>query len=261
MVKGIEKFKEFFKDFEANYVIIGGTACEIHEEANALVPRATKDIDIILIVEALSADFVRRFWDFVKAAAYKEQNKGVRDTDGCHHEYYRFMKPQNADYPYQVELFSRDIGLINIPEGARITPIPIDEDLSSLSAILMDDDYYSWTISHSRMEDGVHIANVESLICLKCKAFLDLTERKANGEQVDSKHIAKHKKDVFRLTAMLVPAEKYELPTTLRKDVSDFCATVATELPNQDFLKSVGLPYTTGEKLIEQLKNSFIPNE
>lgn len=31
---------------------------------------------------------------------------------------------------------------MNFPEEARITPIPVDEDLSSLSAILMDDDYY-----------------------------------------------------------------------------------------------------------------------
>ena len=52
MVKGIERFKEYFAAYEGNYVIIGGTACEIHEEENALVPRATKDIDIILIVEA-----------------------------------------------------------------------------------------------------------------------------------------------------------------------------------------------------------------
>ena len=29
MVRGIDTFKEFFKGFEDNYVIIGGTACEI----------------------------------------------------------------------------------------------------------------------------------------------------------------------------------------------------------------------------------------
>ena len=52
MVRGIDTFREYFKDFEANYVIIGGTACEIHEENYAQFPRATKDIDIILIVEA-----------------------------------------------------------------------------------------------------------------------------------------------------------------------------------------------------------------
>ena len=29
MVKGLEKFKEHFAGFEDNYVIIGGTACDI----------------------------------------------------------------------------------------------------------------------------------------------------------------------------------------------------------------------------------------
>lgn len=69
MVRGIDTFKEFFKGFEGNYVIIGGTACEIHEDLYAQVPRATKDIDIILVVEALSAEFVAKFWEFVKKKA------------------------------------------------------------------------------------------------------------------------------------------------------------------------------------------------
>lgn len=68
MVRGIDKFKEFFRNFENAYVIIGGTACEIHEENYAQTPRATKDIDIILVVEALSSDFVSHFWEFVMAA-------------------------------------------------------------------------------------------------------------------------------------------------------------------------------------------------
>ncbi len=99
------------------------------------------------------------------------------------HEYFRFMKPSNLDFPYQVELFSRSLGLMNFPEEARTTPIPADEDLSSLSAILMDDDYYRFTIEHSLQEDDVHIANIKSLICLKSKAFLDLSQRKAKGER------------------------------------------------------------------------------
>lgn len=41
MVRGIDTFKEFFKGFEDNYVIIGGTACEIHEDLYAQVPRAS----------------------------------------------------------------------------------------------------------------------------------------------------------------------------------------------------------------------------
>ena len=62
------------------------------------------------------------------------------------YEYYRFMKPANMEFPYQIELFSRNIGLLDFPEDIRITPIPTDDDLSSLSAILMDEDYYNFTI-------------------------------------------------------------------------------------------------------------------
>ena len=261
MVRGIEKFKEFFKGFEGSYVIIGGTACEIHEELYAQIPRATKDIDIILVVEALSPEFVMRFWDLVKTAEYELRNKGTGEGEGHKHkhEYYRFVKPANTEFPYQIELFSRNMGLLNFPEDAHITPIPTDDDLSSLSAILMDDDYYNFTIKHSHVEDGVHIANIESLICLKCKAFLEMTERKSLGEQVDSKHIQKHKKDVFRLAAMLAPSERFDdVPQTLKDDISLFCDTVKEELPNQDFFKSAGLRNITGEQILEQLTNSFL---
>ena len=89
MVRGIEKFKDYFAGYEANYVIIGGAACEVHEEIYAQKPRATKDIDIILVVEALSADFVAKFWEFVKAAGYGDKNKGEGKDSSQKHEYYR----------------------------------------------------------------------------------------------------------------------------------------------------------------------------
>lgn len=258
MVRGLETFKEFFRGYEDNYVIIGGTACEIHEDLYAQTPRATKDIDIILVVEALSVEFTARFWDFVKSGNYGQRNKGVNENAEPRHEYFRFMKPTNSNYPYHVELFSRNLGLMNIPEDARITPIPVDEDLSSLSAILMDNDYYRFTIEHSTLEEGVHIANIESLICLKSKAFLDLTQRKARGESVDSKHIAKHKKDVLRLAAMLTPMSKYELPETLKRDVQDFCGIVVQDLPNADFIKAAGLGNVTCQQIVEQLRKSML---
>ena len=138
MVRGIDKFREFFTGYEGNYVIIGGTACEMHEEIYAQTPRATKDIDIILIVEALSSDFAAKFWEFVKTAGYRQRNKGTGNGE-CRHEYYRFKEPGNPDFPYQIELFSRNIGVVKFPDDAHITPIPVDDDLSSLSAILMDD--------------------------------------------------------------------------------------------------------------------------
>ncbi|MBR8766472.1 hypothetical protein IX336_001863 [Porphyromonas levii] len=258
MVGGFEIFREFFQDYEDNYVIIGGTACEVHEYVNAQVPRATKDIDIILVVEALSREFVTRFWEFIKSGDYEKREVGGNVIGGRKHEYFRFLKPKQADFPYQLELFSRNLGLINFPEDAHITPVPISDDLSSLSAILMDDDYYGYTIENSEQIEGVQVANKESLICLKAKAFLDLSERRAKGYTVDKKNVDKHKKDVFRLVAMLAPSERFTLPNTLKEDLTTFCEIVRNELPNQDFFKSIKLHNVSGEQLVELLEMVFM---
>lgn len=50
MVKGIEKFREAFGAFADNYVIIGGTACDAVLSKTLVEPRATVDIDMILVV-------------------------------------------------------------------------------------------------------------------------------------------------------------------------------------------------------------------
>ena len=53
MVIGLDVFKKYFEAYPDNYVIIGGTACDLIIDDAGFVPRATKDIDIILVVEAL----------------------------------------------------------------------------------------------------------------------------------------------------------------------------------------------------------------
>jgi hypothetical protein len=139
MVNGINKFKNYFKGHTDNYIIIGGTACDMIIDAAGLTPRATRDIDIILIVEALSPEFVAQFWNFVKEAGYKKAEKNEDDR-----KYYRFKDPADDNFPYQVELFARQPDLLDGQDGAHLTPIPVDdEELSSLSAILMNEDYYN----------------------------------------------------------------------------------------------------------------------
>ena len=66
MVSGFTKFKERFQGFENQYVIIGGTACDLIMENEELPFRATKDVDIVLIVESITAEFGRQFWEYVK---------------------------------------------------------------------------------------------------------------------------------------------------------------------------------------------------
>ena len=53
MVTGIERWKEYFNDYKDKYVLIGGAACNLLEEELYMNPRATKDLDLILVVEHL----------------------------------------------------------------------------------------------------------------------------------------------------------------------------------------------------------------
>ena len=250
MVRGMNKFKEFFAGYDGNYIIIGGTACDILDELEKRVPRATRDIDIILIVEALTADFVKRFWEFVRAGNYEVRQRGDK------HEYYRFKKPQEAGFPLQVEIFARKLDVLEMPEDARYTPIPLDEDFSSLSAILMNDNYYHFTLDHSIVEDGVRLADTESMIVLKARAFVDLSERKAGGEKIDSDNINKHKKDIFRLATMLDVAKPVTLPSDLQSDMSTFCQMVSQSLPGIDLFKSID-PTLTPENVFALLCKTF----
>ena len=68
----------------------------------------------------------------------------------------------------------------------------------------------------------MHIANPEALICLKAKAYTEMLDRKSEGELVDNRVIEKHKKDVFRLVAMLPQDSHFLLSEKLKKDMSDF---------------------------------------
>lgn len=211
MVKGLNKFREFFKEFSDNYVIIGGTACDLVIDGAGFTPRATRDIDIILVVEALTGEFVTRFWDFIIEGKYGKAEKNEDDR-----KYYRFKNPANEDFPFQIELFSRVPDLLAMEGSPHLTPIPVDEDLSSLSAILMNDDYYHFTLAHCSQDVELQRANPEALICLKAKAYLEMTERKARGEKVEEKHIKKHKSDIFRIGATLTEDEIFDLPDSIK---------------------------------------------
>lgn len=252
MVTGIDKFREYFKDFAGNYTIIGGTACDIILDDAGFNPRSTKDIDIVLIVEALTSEFVKQFWAFVKEAKYKRKEISPEER-----KYYRFIKPENKEFPKQLEFFSRIPDLINLDEGDHLTPIPIDDDISSLSAILLNEEYYYYTIEHSTIKNEINIANSEALICLKAKAFLDLTEQKTKGKKIDAKNILKHKTDVFRMASMLATDNKFELPANIKADMQNFVNAIKTDLPRNQIFKNMGIHNMNIEELFMQLSQNF----
>lgn len=252
MVRGLDIFKQYFEQYPNNYVIIGGTACDIIIDEAGFVPRATKDIDIILVVEALSTEFVKQFWHFINDGKYQQREKSNHER-----ECYRFVKPENKDFPYQIELFSRAPNVIFIEKNAHLAPIPTDDDLSSLSAILLNDDYYSYMIEHSRVEDGLHHANIEALICLKAKAFLEIKQRIESGSNEDVRQLRKHLADVFRLTVMLSPESEFKLPESIQQDIRRFSDLIYSDLPDKVIFNVMGLNNTDPEKVYEQLMKSF----
>lgn len=249
---GLDTFANHFKDHTDQYIVIGGAACDDLFEGQGLGFRATKDIDLILVVEALNDSFFEQFWNFILEGKY-ERNEAAEKK-----QYYRFINPQTADFPVQVELFIRKPDVIRETEGMRFTPIPTDEDISSLSAILMNDNYYTFTINQSEKSGILHRASDVALICLKAKAFLDLSKRKADGERVDSKHIKKHKNDVFRLAAVLPGDRSIQLPDNIRADITAFIARMEENLPDTaPMLKAMGIGTLKAEDLIGQLKLTF----
>ena len=252
MVRGLDIFKKYFEAYPDNYVIIGGTACDMIIDDAGFVPRATKDIDIILVVEALSFDFVKQFWKFVQDGQYERKEKSEEER-----KYYRFMKPGNPDFPYQIELFSRNPDLLDLDEDSRLTPIPTDDDLSSLSAILLNDDFYHYMLEHSALENGLHRANIEALICLKAKAWLEIAERIAHGAQEDSKQLRKHKGDVFRLAVMLAENDIFELPESIKAHLQHFMNTIKEDLSGKEIFKEMGLGSVAPENVYHQIIKSF----
>ena len=224
MVTGIDRFREWFRGYEEQYAIIGGTACDLLMSEDGMDFRATKDIDLVLIVEAITPNFGRQFWEFIKAAGYEHRNKSTGLP-----QFYRFSHPSAGGYPFMIELFSRRAEAISLPEDAVLTPLPMDDDISSLSAILLDDDYYQLVRSGTVVVDGINVLDAAYLIPFKAKAWLDLTQKKAAGQAVDSKNIRKHKNDVFRLSALLGPQSHVTVSKSVLADLHAFLSAMQNE--------------------------------
>lgn len=73
MVKGLDTFQRYFTDYKEQYVLIGGAACDILFESNEVNFRATRDLDMVLIIEALTQEFGEKFWKFIVDGKYRNK--------------------------------------------------------------------------------------------------------------------------------------------------------------------------------------------
>ena len=249
MVRGLDRFKAHFAGYEANYILIGGTAASLTMEDVGLQFRATSDLDIVLCIEVLDPGFVSSFWDFVQAGNYQARQKSTGER-----QFYRFYKPEDETFPEMLELFSRMPDALAYEGEGHLTPIPMEEEVSSLSAILLDESYYSFLHEGKRDLDGLSVLYPEYIIPLKARAWLDLTERKAQGANVDSRDIKKHKNDVFRLFLVIAPETQVTMPRGIFEDMSRFISAIAGEPVN---LKQLGHRRGTIDQVLLGLKSIY----
>lgn len=94
------------------------------------------------------------------------------------------------------------------------------------------------------------------MIPFKAKAWIDLSDRKASGEAVDSKNIRKHKNDVFRLTELLDQNQEplSEIPAAVRNDMRTFFERMVTEEVD---LKQLGIKGKTKASILDQLRGIY----
>ena len=218
MVRGLDVFREHFAGHADQFVLIGGTAATLAMEEAGLEFRATKDLDIVLNIEALSPVFSAVFWRFIEAGRYEIRQASRTGKPVL----YRFQKPADERFPIMLELFCRAPDGIYLAEGAHLTPIPIDQAAASLSAILVDDVYYAFILAGRKEVDGLPMVGEDRLIPLKARAWLDLTERHTRGEHVDAKDIRKHANDALRLSRLLAPETRIPVEARIAADLNRF---------------------------------------
>ena len=223
MVKGFDKFKQFFAPHSESFIVIGGTAMQLHGEDGGFTPRVTQDIDILVIVERMSSDFTSAFHAFLREGGYECYM--AKNQDGADKpRFYRFIKPKNEAFPTRIELLSSP--LLPPPEGMSYMSLP-DEPEESMSAIVLDRTYYEFARANTTAINGVPCLNRDALMVFKSVAYLNLiNEYETTGNQLRLHDSKKHRKDVLALAGTIPPSEISAVPTEISEQLNAFITSI-----------------------------------
>jgi hypothetical protein len=129
MIRGLDIFRERFRTYEGSLVLIGGAACDDGFSRQELTFRATKDLDIVLLLEAVDHKFVATMRQFIHDGGYQIRQRSESDSPVL----YRLAKPTNKNFPHMLEIFSQ------APEGIdlvlRLVLHSLCEEGSSTSGV------------------------------------------------------------------------------------------------------------------------------
>ena len=253
MVTGLPLFRRHFQNFSENYMLIGGCACELTLMDDGGF-RATKDIDILVLLETMNRSFAERFHDFILEGNYQCY---ISKGDEKKH-FYRFLAPPGSIYPHQLELLSRSL----FPDFPNIsyTPLAQDRYVQSMSAIVLSDIYYHFARKHKVMRQELPCLDIEGLMVFKIAAYLNLRRQQTEAPAlVRSTDLHKHRNDVFRLLGSISPGLTIsELPNEIRQDLIAFIEVFQPEhLEWRAITKSLGIPETAAASLRKRFLNYF----
>lgn len=213
MVQGIEVFKAFFKGYEKEYVLIGGFAYVYWMSQAGLSARKTKDLDIVVLSLRSHQHFIKRLLEFVELGEYKARSKAYGKVQN-----YRFTHPKEG-FPKQLEVM---MGRNNsIPED-QVSLHHVTEEQTEISAILLDEPYYQLIEQEHLIFDGISVVDIDVLILLKIKAWLNFIHDKKEGIEVKTFDLNKHREDVLSLLETISGQSKVTINHTIRNDIIDF---------------------------------------
>jgi len=188
---GLSHFEEYFRELKDQYVIVGGFATlMLLDRAIPNHGKATHDIDLVLLASR-SEKMAGRIKTYIREGGYTIQ-KGQQDR----YFYYRFVDPQEEGYAREIELFASEEYEIELDEGQHITPIDPEEGIYSLSAIMLDREYFEMIKSNIEEINGIPYSNTLATMLLKMSAVYDLYYR-------DDDKWKKHRRDILKLTQIL----------------------------------------------------------
>lgn len=215
---GLSHFEAHFRELKDQYVIVGGFATLMLLREILNHGKATHDIDLVLLTTT-SVEMTAKIKTYIKEGDYTIQ-KGQQDR----YQYYRFVNPQVEGYAKEIELFAAEEYGIELDEGQRIIPIDPEEGLYSLSAIMLDREYFDMIKSNIEEIDGIPYSNTLATMLLKMSAVYDLYHKGDDKWK-------KHRRDILKLTLLLTGEERLVLTGRMIADVTFFKAEVEKLTP------------------------------
>lgn len=244
MIVGLDKFVEYFEEYQSEYIVIGGLACDLLLNKELLKFRVTKDIDLVITVMEQGSDFISRFKKFVKDGNYDPYKK--KDDKIVFH---RFINKSENDFPKIIELFSAS----NIDELKIQHVKPLSGDVTSMSAILLNEEYVDLLTNNTIIINKIRISNSIMTIILKIKAWKDLTILKNEGININSDDITKHKNDIFRLWQILIEKDEIKVSKTIINELNDIIDLLRKEEIDLKQLKIDG----SKDKILDNIKSKI----